>query len=290
MVSYPVIPGHELAGQIVEMGYEVPSTFFIGQKVTANPYTNCGDCPSCKTGRINACQFNQTLGVQRDGALAEFVAIKWEKLLVEDTLTFIELALTEPLSVGFHAVDRGRISEIDTVAILGCGMIGAGAIIRSNLRGAKVIAVDIDDEKLATAKLLGAHFTVNSKTENLNKKLLEITGGKGPEVIIEAAGNPATYLSAIDEVAFCGRVVCIGYAKTDIAFATKKFVQKEMDILGSRNALQADIQAVINYLKRKTCPTDSLVSMEVSAEQTGMALQKWSEDPGKIMKILVRMA
>jgi len=289
MVNYPVVPGHEIAGEVVEKGTDVPEGIKIGQKATVNPYTNCGTCPSCKRGRVNACQFNQTMGVQRDGALQELVAVKWGKLLIEDSLCDEELALTEPLSVGFHAIDRGRVEDIDTVAVLGCGMIGAGAIVRANLRGAKVIAVDIDDSKLETARALGAHYVINSKTEKLNEKLLEITNGAGPDVIIEAAGNPITYLAAIDEVAFCGRVVCIGYAKSDISFATKKFVQKEMDIMGSRNALQYDIQAVLNYLKRKTCPIDSLVSMIIQPEETGTALQKWADNPGRIMKIIVRM-
>lgn len=288
MVNYPVVPGHEIAAEIVELGSEVPDYLIPGQMVTVNPYTNCGNCPSCRNGRINACQFNQTLGVQRDGALSEYVAIKWDKILFENSLSPTELALTEPLSVGFHAVARGRVTDTDTVVVLGCGMIGAGAIIGAAVRGARVIAVDIDDHKLTTAKKLGADYTINSKTESLNKALLEITNGDGPDVVIEAAGNPITYLAAVNEVAFSGRVVCIGYANTDIAFATKIFVQKELDILGSRNALQSDIQAVIDYLKKKTCPIDQLITRIIMPKETGTALQEWAEDPGKVMKILVR--
>ncbi|MEA1877070.1 MAG: zinc-binding alcohol dehydrogenase family protein [Bacteroidota bacterium] len=288
MVNYPVIPGHEIAAEIVELGSEVPDHFVPGQMLTVNPYTNCGACPPCRNGRVNACQFNQTLGVQRDGALSEYFVVKWEKILIDNSLTATELALTEPLSVGFHAVSRGRITDTDTVVVLGCGMIGAGAIIGAVVRGARVIAVDIDDRKLETAKVLGADYTINSKTEGLNKRLLEITNGYGPDVVIEAAGNPVTYLAAIDEVAFTGRVVCIGYANSDIAFATKIFVQKELDILGSRNALQSDIQSVIDYLKEKTCPIDQLITRIIRPEETGKALQEWAENPGKVMKILVR--
>lgn len=287
MVNYPVIPGHEIAAELVELGSDVPDHIVPGQMLTVNPYTNCGECPSCKSGRINACQFNQTLGVQRDGALSEYFITKWENLLIDSSLSVTELALTEPLSIGFHAVARGRITKTDTVVVLGCGMIGAGAIVGATERGACVVAVDIDQEKLASAEMLGAKYSINSKTDNLNKRLLEITSGAGPDVIIEAAGNPLTYIAAIDEVAFCGRVVCIGYASSDVAFATKKFVQKELDILGSRNALQEDIQAVIDYLKKGTCPLDQLVTKVVKAEETGLALSEWAADPGKVMKILV---
>ena len=136
----------------------------------------------------------------------------------------------EPMSVGFHAVSRAEVTDLDVVMVIGCGMIGVGAVVRAALRGARVIAVDMDDEKLALAKRLGAHETINSKTENVSDKLKAFTNGYGPDVVIEAVGAPVTYQMAINEVAFTGRVVCIGYAKTEIAFETKYFVQKEMDI------------------------------------------------------------
>jgi threonine dehydrogenase-like Zn-dependent dehydrogenase len=134
----------------------------------------------------------------------------------------------------------------------------AGAVIRAALRGTKVIAVDIDDKKLELARQIGATFTINSKTANLHESLKEITDGHGPDVVIEAAGNPVTYQAAIEEVAFAGRVVCIGYAKSDVSFATKLWVQKEMDVMGARNATPADFEAVIGYLKKGKFPLDEI--------------------------------
>ena len=118
--------------------------------------------------------------------------------------------------------------------VIGCGMIGIGAIVRAALRGATVIAVDLDDEKLVLAKRVGASYAVNSKTENVHERIQEITAGFGADVVIEAVGSPVTYVMAVDEVGFTGRVVCIGYAKKEVAFQTKYFVQKELDIRGSR--------------------------------------------------------
>ena len=92
---------------------------------------------------------------------------------------------------------------------------------------------------------------------------------------------------AVDEVAFTGRVVCIGYAKSETAFQTKLFVQKELDIRGSRNALPADFRAVIHYLQQGTCPVDRLISAIVSPEGAADAMQRWSEQPGKVFRILV---
>jgi threonine dehydrogenase-like Zn-dependent dehydrogenase len=288
MVEYPRVPGHEISAIIASIAEEVPTNFNVGQAVTVVPYTNCGQCSSCRKGRYNACRYNQTLGVQRDGAMQEFMTVSWQKLITDDQLTAKELAMVEPLTVGFHAVDRGRVTDTDIVLIFGCGMIGSGAIIRGALRGATVVAVDIDDQKLELALKIGATHIINSKTTNLHEALIKITNGHGPDVIIEAAGNPITYQSALEEVAFAGRVVCIGYAKNDVSFATKLWVQKEIDILGSRNATPSDFEAVINYLKRGTFPLDQMVTSIIQPEDASITVASWAANPGQVMKILVR--
>jgi threonine dehydrogenase-like Zn-dependent dehydrogenase len=191
------------------------------------------------------------------------------------------------MSVGFHAVNRAQVTDIDVVVVIGCGMVGMGAIVRSALRGATVVAADIDDEKLALARQMGASYTINTKTDDVHARLREITSGFGPDVVIEAVGSAPTYQMAVDEVAFTGRVVCIGYAKTDVSFQTKFFVQKELDIRGSRNAQPQDFRAVIHYLERGTCPVDRLISADVAPEQAPEAMQQWSEAPGKVFRILV---
>ena len=288
LVQYPRIPGHEISAVIEKAGTGVPESFQPGKKATVVPYTNCGQCTSCKQKRFNACRYNQTLGVQRDGAMAEYMAVPWQKVLVDDELSAVQLALVEPLTVGFHAVDNGQITDTDTVMVFGCGMIGNGAIIRANLRGAKVIAVDIDDSKLATAKKLGAALVINSEKQNLSEELGKMTRGNGPSVVIEAAGNPVTYKSAIEEVAFAGRVVCIGYAGNEVSFPTKLWVQKELEIIGSRNANPSDFESVIRYLKNSRLDENLMVTKIIQAEQVPEAMQNWSENPGKILKILVQ--
>lgn len=288
MVKLPVVPGHEIGAVIEAAGEGVPESFQPGTACTVNPYTSCGHCPSCRNGRPNACQFNQTFGVQRDGAMCEFIAVPWQKVLVDNGISPRDFALVEPMSVGFHAVSRARVTDLDVVMVIGCGMIGVGAIVRAALRGARVIAVDVDDEKLELAKTLGAHYTINSKTDDVHVRLQEFTNGTGSDVIIEAVGAPATYQMAINEVAFTGRVVCIGYAKTDIAFETKYFVMKEMDIRGSRNAMPEDFRAVMEYMKRGICPIEKLISGIYAPEQVQEALDGWAANPGKVFRILVK--
>jgi len=287
MVKYPRIPGHEISGCIEAVGGEVPSVFHKDQLVTVVPYTNCGVCPACRNGRSYACQFNQTLGVQRDGAMQEYLVVPWQKVLPAPGLDELELALVEPLTVGFHAVDRGRVSDTDTVLVIGCGMIGAGAIIRSVLRGARVIALDIDDYKLSLAKEIGATYSINSSATDAAAEIEKITGGKGVDVVIEAVGNPHTYRAAIDYVSFTGRVVYIGYAAKEVEFTTRLFVQKELDIMGSRNATAMDFQAVISYLGKRNFPVKSLVSKILKPEQAAEAMKEWAAAPGKVMKLIL---
>lgn len=288
MVKLPVIPGHEIGAVVEKVGEAVPEIIRPGMTVTVNPYTNCGKCPSCRNGRVNACQFNETLGVQRNGAMREKMVLPWTKIIPAEGLDARTCALVEPMSVGFHAVERGAVSDIDTVMVIGCGMVGLGAVVRSALRGATVIAADIDEDKLALARQMGAAYTVNTMTEDVHAKLQEITAGAGPDVIIEAVGNPSTYRMAVDEVAFTGRVVCIGYANSEVSFQTKYFVQKELDIRGSRNAMPSDFRAVIKYMQKGKCPVDRLVSMTVSPQEAEEAMNRWAEAPGKVFRILVK--
>ena len=287
MVKLPVVPGHEIGAVIDSVGENVPDKIKAGMPCTINPYTNCGYCPSCRNGRPNACQYNQTFGVQRDGAMSEYLAVPWQKVITDNNISPRDFALVEPMSVGFHAVSRANITDLDVVLVIGCGMIGVGAIVRAALRGSKVVAMDVDDDKLKLALKLGASYTINSKLEDVHARLSEITNSAGPDVVIEAVGSPITYQTAVNEVAFTGRVVCIGYAKTEIAFETKYFVQKELDIKGSRNAMPEDFRAVMEYIKRGTCPKEELISAIYRPEEAQQALEEWAQNPGKVFRLLV---
>ena len=134
---------------------------------------------------------------------------------------------------------------------------------------------------------MGATYAVNTIKEGVHARLQEITVCFGPDVVIEAVGSVPTYQMAINEVAFTGRVACIGYAKSEVSFQTKYFVQKELDIRGSRNAQPSDFRAVIRYLERGTCPVDDLITRVVKPEEALDTMRWWSENPGKVFRILV---
>ena len=288
LVKLPVVPGHEIGAIIDSVASDVPSSLQPGMHATVNPYTSCGVCSACRNRRPNACEFNQTFGVQRDGAMSEYLMVPFEKVIADEAISVRDFALVEPMSVGFHAVSRAGVTDIDTVMVIGCGMIGLGAVIRAALRGARVIAVDVDDQKLQLAQTLGATFTINSVQEDLHSRLHEITSQRGADVVIEAVGHPRTYQDAIAEVAFTGRVVFIGYAKEKVPFETPLFVKKELDIFGSRNALPSDFMAVMEYLKRGTCPVEKLITAVYSPESAQEALEKWAAAPGEVFRILIQ--
>jgi threonine dehydrogenase-like Zn-dependent dehydrogenase len=287
MMRFPAILGHEIAASVVSA---VPGNeaLYAGAKVAVSPYTSCGTCASCMRSRENACEFNETLGVQRDGALKEYVTVAREKIF-PTALSSRERCLVEPLTVGFHSVARGRVARGETIAVIGCGGVGLGAVAGSSLRGARTIGIDVDEGKLALARSAGAIETINSRNENVHNRLRELTEGTGPDAIIEAIGLPETFRAAVDEVAFSGRVVYIGYAKEPVAYETRLFVQKELDILGSRNALPEDFHAVIRMLEQRIFPVNEAISSIISLDQVPEAFRRWSDDPSKVKKILVSL-
>jgi threonine dehydrogenase-like Zn-dependent dehydrogenase len=284
LITFPRVIGHEIAATVAEGSTTIPA----GTHVTVSPYTSCGSCASCLRGRVNACQNNQTFGVQRDGALTEWISVPSEKVYPAP-LSFKELCIVEPLTVGVHAVSRGRVTSEDTVAVFGCGGVGLGAIAGAVFRGARTIAIDLDDTKLNTARAAGATDLVHSSNEDIHSRLQEITAGRGPSVIIEAIGLPETFRAAVAEVAFTGRVVYIGYAKEPVAYDTRLFVQKELDIMGSRNALPADFREVIAMLEAGRFPVQDAISAIIGIDEVPAMLERWSQSPASFTKIMVQL-
>jgi threonine dehydrogenase-like Zn-dependent dehydrogenase len=289
LVTFPRVLGHEVAATILSADSGQSNDLQEGTAVTLAPYTACGQCSSCRRGRPNACRSNQTLGVQRDGALTERIAIPPEKLYGAK-LSLKELCLVEPLTVGFHAAKRGRVTERDTVAVFGCGGVGLGAISAAAFHGARVIAIDMDDTKLEIARKAGASELVHSSKEDLHLRLSKLTDGRGPDCIIEAIGLAQTFRASVEEVAFTGRVVYIGYAKEPVAYETSLFVQRELDILGSRNALPEDFREVIRMLEEGRFPVDDMISAVVPIEEAPEMLRQWSMNPAAFTKIMVQVS
>ncbi len=139
------------------------------------------------------------------------------------------------------------------------------------------------------SRACGATEFINSQTEDVHQRLLDLTDGHGPDCIIEAVGHPATYRMAVEEVCFAGRVVYIGWAKAPIEYETKFFVLKELDIRGSRNALPEDFHEVITMLESGVFPIDQVITKTVSLDEAPAALNAWAADPASITKIQINL-
>jgi len=288
LVELPRIPGHEIGGEIIEAGAGVDAVYAAGKRVIVLPYTNCGECSSCRKGRLNACRYNKTLGVQQNGGLADQIVLPAEKLILNDTLEPRHLALVEPLSVGFHAVARGRVEAGDTVAVLGCGMIGMGVLIGAVARGAKVIAIDPSAEKRELALQFGATHVLASG-DDVVQKVMELTGDDGVDVAFEAVGLPITFTQAVDLACFAGRVVYVGYSKAPVTYQTQFFNLKELDIMGSRNATLTDFEAVVAHLEKLGADADKLISKVFPFDEAEQALPYWDGDRN-VLKIVIERA
>lgn len=286
LVSFPRVPGHEISARVAALGPGVDG-LAVGQRVTVYPYFNCGTCRACRIGRANACLNNQTMGVQREGALVERVCLPVGKIVPLEGVSARDAALVEPLSVGFHAVRRGAATSGETVVVLGSGVIGLGATLGALHAGARVIAVDLSAQKLEVARKLGAAHGIDASKEDVAARVAELTGGEGAELVIEAVGTERTFRQSIDLAAQCGRVVYVGYAKNPVSYETRFFVQKEIDIRGSRNAERRDFDEVAAYLRAHPEAGDLIVTRIAPMAEAAQAMRDWDARPGDYTKIMI---
>ncbi len=284
--SYPRIPGHEFSAEIVEIE-ENDLGLKAGMTVTANPYFNCGNCYSCQRGKVNCCESNETMGVQRDGSFAEYITMPIARIYNGRGLRASTLALIEPFSIGYHAVNRGDVQEGDNVLIFGAGAIGIFAMISAKMKGAKVYIVDVFDERLEHAKAMGADDVINVTKEDIKDKVASITSNHGMDVCIEAAGLPKTFLNCIDYACFGGKVILIGNGKKETTFNHSILLKKELDIYGSRNSLN-DFVPLIDLVSSGKVDVDKIVTDIFELDNIIEAFETLKNNDGSKLKVLVR--
>jgi threonine dehydrogenase-like Zn-dependent dehydrogenase len=266
LVKMPCIPGHEISGSIFAVGPGVDPELAFGVNVVVMPYTSCGTCSSCRKGRTNACRNNRTLGVQQEGGLREWLVVPADKVM---------------------AAARGQISKGDRVVVLGCGIIGVGAILAAAGRGAEVIAVDVSGSKEATVRRLGASHFINPSVSDLRATVRELTGGDGADVVIEAVGVPETFTDAIELACYAGCVVYVGYSKNPVTYDTQYFNLKELDIRGSRNATLQDFHDATRCIEKLGVDADLLISRVFPFHEAADALPWWQGVRSEVFKVMV---
>lgn len=283
--SYPRVPGHEFSAEIVEIE-ENKNGFKKGMIVTANPYFNCGHCYSCERGKVNCCESNETMGVQRDGSFREYITMPIERLYDGKGLSPKLLALIEPFSIGYHAVNRGDIQKGDKVLVIGAGAIGMFAMLSAKQRGAEVYVVDVFEGRLKKALEMGADGVINSSKENLQERVKEITDLKGMDVCIEAVGRAETFLECINASAFGSKIVLIGNGKTEVKFNQSILVKKELNIYGSRNSLN-DFVPLIDLVSSGKVKIDKLITNEFPLSNVADAFNILLNNDGSTLKVII---
>ncbi|MGB4405804.1 MAG: zinc-binding dehydrogenase [Sphaerochaeta sp.] len=287
MVQYPIIPGHEIACEIVEIGNNVPSSLSLGDRGTIIPYTTCGTCPACKKKRFNTCSSNKTLGVARPGAARSSLTLNYKDFIYCKDMDHTDIALIEPLSVGIHAAGRAGDVQDKKVLLYGMGIVGVGILLELTRKGALVVVADISDNKLKLAKELGAVVALDSRDPHFEEELDRFTDKQGFDVVVDAVGAGAIVTSALEKTTVAGTVVFVGYHSDTIPFNSKPIVSKELTVLGSRNALLADFIGAYNMLQDNPRLKDILVSKRFPFDEIGNAFAYWDQNRGSVMKVLI---
>lgn len=284
LVSYPRIIGHELAGEVVEIG-ENSKGIKAGDKVIIDPYIYCGKCYPCSIGRTNCCTDLKVLGVHIDGGMVEFFAHPSELLWkVPDNIPWEQVPAAEPLTIALHAIHRTKVTAGEHVAIIGAGAIGLLAALSAMAYNAVPILLDIVDERLSFANEIGIKHTINAMDKDAVEKIKEITNGRMAEVVIEASGANAAIRNTLDYVSNAGRVALTGWPKKETSLPTNLFTMKEIDIRGSRTSA-GEFEEALELISEGTVDVNSIISKVIKLEEVPEAVKELSEHPERYLKI-----
>jgi threonine dehydrogenase-like Zn-dependent dehydrogenase len=286
LMTLPRVLGHELSGQVEAVGSEV-TRVSPGDPVVVDPMLRCGHCRPCRLGRYNCCENLQVLGVHTDGGFAEFISLpQGQVYAVPQDLRWEIGALVEPLAVGAHGVARARVTDGDSVVILGAGTIGLAALLAAKQYEGNVIVLDILDWKLERARQLGADLVLNPTTQNDVAEVMEFTEGRGAEVVLEAAGSPVTVASSVNYVASAGRIGIIGITGQEIPLYQSEFTRKEVDVVFSRNSLD-QFPRVIERISQGEIDPRPMISHRFPFSDVGQALKLARERPRGMGKVIL---
>ncbi|CAL66679.1 zinc-binding alcohol dehydrogenase family protein [Christiangramia forsetii] len=282
--TYPRILGHELASEVVEIG-ENERGLKSGDNVVVMPYISCGECVACRNGKTNCCSNISVIGVHSDGGMQEYITVRQDLLLPANQLSNDQMAIVEPLAIGAHAIRRAQLKKGETVVVVGCGPIGIGIIKLVQIAGAKVIALDMNDDRLEYAKNeIGADHIVNVSKDPV-EKITEITNGDLADVVFDASGHKAALESGPDYMAHGGRYVLVGLSKGELTFTHPKIHAKESSILCSRNATVEDFEHVIKVLDE--FPTSSFITHNVPFGDMIENFDSWTKPETGVIKATV---
>jgi 2-desacetyl-2-hydroxyethyl bacteriochlorophyllide A dehydrogenase len=232
--TYPRVIGHEMVGEVVEVGSNA-TKIKVGDRVIVDQVVNCGECYACKKGRGTDCANLKVRGVHIHGGYREYIAVpESDVYILPDNLSYEDAVMIEPATIAVQSCSRAELSKEDTLLILGCGALGSSILRIARLSGATIIAVDVIDEKIESAKKNGATYGINLLKEDVVERARELTGGYGPTVSIDAACTKDSLAKLLELTGNAGRVITMGFSIDPTTVTQFKITAKELDVRGSR--------------------------------------------------------
>ncbi|HUB25038.1 MAG TPA: galactitol-1-phosphate 5-dehydrogenase [Tepidisphaeraceae bacterium] len=289
----PIVMGHEAAGVIEQTGSEVRG-FSRGDRITFDSTISCGDCHFCRTGRINLCDRRRVLGVscgdyRQHGCFAEYVAIPQHiAYRLPDGLAFEQAAMIEAVSIALHAVGRSPPKRGDVIVVIGAGMIGQLIIqaLRTTDCGT-IIAVDLDDRRLAQARQFGADQLISASAPDLVPQIQELASGRGADGAYEVVGAAESFATAVASVRKGGVITLVGNVAPKVELALQAVVTRELTLFGSC-ASSGEYPACLDLLGRGTINVKPLISAVAPLADGPQWFDRlYSREPG-LMKVILK--
>ena len=278
------ILGHELAAEVLEID-ENKRGIKPGDKVIVMPYISDENSAASRNGKPNCCPNIKVLGVHIDGGMQEQIVVPTDILLLSNHLSDDEMAIVEPLAIGAHAIRRANIKSNEFVAVVGCGPIGIGIIKLAQIGGAKVIAIDMNEQRLQYARdKIGVDYTVKAG-ENAVMEVSKITNGDLCTAVFDASGNRYALESCPDFMSHGGRFIMVGLSKGELTYSHPKIHAKEMTMMCSRNATIEDFEYVISVIDQ--FPTDTFITHRVSYTEMIDRFDGWLNPESGVIKAIV---
>jgi 6-hydroxycyclohex-1-ene-1-carbonyl-CoA dehydrogenase len=278
----PLILGHEAAGTVADLGRGVKGRA-VGDRVLIPAVLSCGRCRYCRQGRENLCDQLSMLGNNVDGAYAEYVVAPAAELVpVPDGIPLEQACvIADAVSTPYHAVTRrGRVKAGDVVAVVGCGGVGLNVVQCAFASGARVIAVDVNDQRLETARRLGAWETLNPKAvQRVDKRVRELSGG-GVDVAFEAIGSPATMQMAYGLLRRGGRLCVIGYSAEEVALSAARLMYFELEVVGSLGCGAGEYPEILGLVQAGRLQLGPIVSGTIPLAQINEGLDRLRRGEG----------
>lgn len=286
--SYPRIPGHELGVEVVAVGEGV-NNVQPGDRCSVEPYINCQQCYSCRSGHTNCCEHHQTLGVHCDGGMRPMFTLPARKLHISRKLSFEQLALVETLAIGCHAVERGAPKPGEIVLVIGAGPIGLSVVEFAKLSGARTVVMDTNERRLEFVRdSMKVPDTLLSKDVEENVKALEaIGGGTLPQVVIDATGSHHSMSAALRYLSFAGRLVYVGVTSEELHFGHPLMHRRELTLLASRNALSTDFSRIIQLIEDGKIDTNPWITHRAPLEEVQERFADWLNPANGVLKAVV---